>query len=165
MLGINKVILIGNVGQDIELKYTSDGRSIANLSVATNERWIDKNTGQKVDSTEWHRVNLFGKLADIASQYLHKGSKIYIEGKLKTRKWQDKTGADRYITEIVVSGFNGTLQMLDSRHDNTDDMNNTLQPQQSSPSSTFASQQKTVLPISDPITPVENSEFDDDIPF
>ncbi|NYT52234.1 MAG: single-stranded DNA-binding protein [Candidatus Vesicomyosocius endoextente] len=165
MLGINKVILIGNVGQNIELKYTTDSRSVANLSVATNERWIDKNTGQKVDRTEWHRVSLFGKLADIASQYLHKGSKIYIEGKLKTRKWQDKTGADRYTTEIVVSGFNGILQILD-RRDNADDMNNTLQSQQSSsPSSVFASQQKTVPPVSDPITPIDNSEFDDDIPF
>ncbi|BAF61587.1 single-stranded DNA-binding protein [Candidatus Vesicomyidisocius calyptogenae] len=165
MLGINKVILIGNVGQNIELKYISDGRSVANLSVATNERWIDKNTGQKVDRTEWHRVSLFGKLADIASQYLHKGSKIYIEGKLKTRKWQDKTGTDRYTTEIVVSGLNGTLQMLD-RRDNDDDMNNTLQPQQSSPpSSTFTSQQKTVPSVSEPITPIDNSEFDDDIPF
>ncbi len=165
MLGINKVILIGNVGQNIELKYTPDGRSVANLSVATNERWIDKNTGQKVDRTEWHRVSLFGKLADIASQYLHKGSKVYIEGKLKTRKWQDKTGADRYTTEIVVSGFNATLQLLD-RRDNTDDMNNTLQSQQSSsPPSAFVSKQKTVPPVSDPITPIDNSEFDDDIPF
>ncbi len=162
MAGINKVILVGNLGQDVELKYTSDGRAVTTLSVATSESWTDKNTGQKVDKTEWHRVSLFGKLAEIAGQYLHKGSKVYVEGSLRTRKWQDKTGADRYTTEIVVSGFNGTLQMLD-RRDNAD-MGGAPQPQQSAPSAS-APQQATATPVSDPITPVDNSGFDDDIPF
>ncbi|HIB30816.1 MAG TPA: single-stranded DNA-binding protein, partial [Candidatus Thioglobus sp.] len=115
MAGINKVILVGNLGQKPEVKYASNGNAIANLSVATSESWTDKNTGQKQEKTEWHRVSLFGKLAEIAGQYLDKGSKVYVEGKLQTRKWQDKSGADRYTTEVVVSGFNGTLQMLDRR--------------------------------------------------
>ncbi|BBB23759.1 single-strand DNA-binding protein [Isorropodon fossajaponicum endosymbiont JTNG4] len=163
MAGINKVILVGNLGQDVELKYTSDGRAVTTLSVATSESWTDKNTGQKVDKTEWHRVSLFGKLAEIAGQYLHKGSKVYVEGNLRTRKWQDQTGADRYMTEVVVSGFNSTLQMLD-RHDNTD-MGGAPQPQQSAPSAPVPQQQAAVAPISDPIAPVDNSGFDDDIPF
>jgi single-strand DNA-binding protein len=114
MAGINKVILVGNLGQKPEVKYSSTGNATTNLSVATSETWNDKATGQKQEKTEWHRVSLFGKLAEIAGQYLHKGSKVYIEGKLQTRKWQDQSGADRFITEIIVS-FNGTLQMLDKR--------------------------------------------------
>jgi len=117
MSGINKVILIGNLGAKPEVKFASNGNAIANLSVATSESWTDKNTGEKQEKTEWHRVSLFGKLAEIAGKYLDKGSKVYIEGKLQTRKWQDKSGKDRYTTEIVVSGFNGVLQMLDSRED------------------------------------------------
>ncbi len=162
MAGINKVILVGNLGQDVELKYISDGRAVTTLSVATSDSWTDKNTGQKVDKTEWHRVSLFGKLAEIASQYLHKGSKVYVEGSLRTQKWQDKTGADRYTTEIVVSGFNGTLQMLD-RRDNADTGGAPV-PQQPAPS-VPAPQQAVAVPVSDPITPVDNSGFDDDIPF
>ena len=115
MAGINKVILVGNLGAKPEVKYASNGNAISNLSVATSESWTDKSTGQKQEKTEWHRVSLFGKIAEIAGQYLDKGSKIYIEGKLQTRKWQDKNGQDRYTTEVVVSGFNGTLQMLDRR--------------------------------------------------
>ena len=106
MAGINKVILVGNLGAKPEVKYASNGNAITNLSVATSESWTDKNTGQKQEKTEWHRVSLFGKLAEIAGQYLDKGSKVYVEGKLQTRKWQDKSGADRYTTEVVVSGFN-----------------------------------------------------------
>ncbi|QKQ24012.1 single-stranded DNA-binding protein [Candidatus Ruthia endofausta] len=162
MAGINKVILIGNLGQDVELKYTSNGRAVTTLSVATSESWTDKNTGKKVDKTEWHQVSLFGKLAEIAGQYLHKGSKVYVEGSLRTRKWQDQTGADRYTTGIVVSGFNGTLQMLD-RRDNAD-MDDAPQPQQSAPAAPVQ-QQAAAAPISDPIAPVDNSRFDDDIPF
>ena len=151
MAGINKVILVGNLGQKPEVKYASNGNAIANLSVATSESWTDKNTGQKQEKTEWHRVSLFGKLAEIAGQYLDKGSKVYVEGKLQTRKWQDKTGADRYTTEVVVSGFNGTLQMLDRR----DDAGGAPRPAVSSAPQAAA----------DPITPVDNSGFDDDIPF
>lgn len=151
MAGINKVILVGNLGAKPEVKYASNGNAITNLSVATSESWTDKNTGQKQEKTEWHRVSLFGKLAEIAGQYLDKGSKVYVEGKLQTRKWQDKSGADRYTTEVIVSGFNGTLQMLDRRDD-------AGAPQQSAPSAPQAQ-------AADPITPVDNTGFDDDIPF
>ena len=115
MSGINKVILVGNIGAKPEVKYSSNGSAIANLSVATSETWNDKNSGEKQEKTEWHRVSLYGKLAEIAGQYLDKGSKVYVEGKLQTRKWQDQSGQDRYTTEIVVSGYGGTLQMLDRR--------------------------------------------------
>ena len=117
MSGINKVILVGNLGDKPEVKFASNGNALANLSVATSESWKDKDTGAKQEKTEWHRVSLFGKLAEIAGQYLNKGSKVYVEGKLQTRKWQDKDGQDRYTTEVVVSGFNGVMQMLDKRED------------------------------------------------
>ena len=114
MSGINKVILIGNLGKTPELKYAAGGNAILNLSLATSETWTDKNTGQKQEKTEWHRVVLFGKLAELVSKYCNKGSKLYIEGKLQTRKWTNKEGKDQYTTEVIVSGFNGTVQMLDS---------------------------------------------------
>ena len=156
MAGINKVILIGNLGAKPEIKYASNGNAISNLSVATSESWTDKSTGQKQDRTEWHRVSLFGKVAEIAGQYLDKGSKVYVEGKLQTRKWQDQNGQDRYTTEVVVSGFNGTLQMLDRR----DDMNSNAASQSSQPHS-----QATPEPAPAAITPVAPDEFEDDIPF
>ena len=156
MAGINKVILVGNLGAKPEIKYASNGNAISNLSVATSESWTDKSTGQKQDRTEWHRVSLFGKVAEIAGQYLDKGSKVYVEGKLQTRKWQDQNGQDRYTTEVVVSGFNGTLQMLDRR----DDMNSNAASQSSQPHS-----QATSEPAPAAITPVAPDEFEDDIPF
>ena len=156
MAGINKVILVGNLGAKPEIKYASNGNAISNLSVATSESWTDKNTGQKQDRTEWHRVSLFGKVAEIAGQYLDKGSKVYVEGKLQTRKWQDQNGQDRYTTEVVVSGFNGTLQMLDRR----DDMNSNPASQTSQPQSQAAPE-----PAPAAITPVAPDEFEDDIPF
>ena len=113
--GINKVILVGNLGQDPEIRYTADGRPIANFSIATSESWKDKNSGEKREKTEWHRVVVFGKLAEICGEYLSKGRQVYIEGKLQTRKWQGQDGQDRYTTEIVIDGFNGTMQMLGSR--------------------------------------------------
>ncbi len=113
--GVNKVILIGNLGNDPDVRFTPNGSAVANLSVATSESWKDRNTGQQQDRTEWHRVVIFGKLAEIAQQYLRKGSKIYIEGKLQTRKWQGQDGQDRYTTEVVVDGFSGQMQMLDGR--------------------------------------------------
>ena len=115
MAGINKVILVGNLGKDPEIRHTTDGKPIANITVATSETWKDKNSGEPREKTEWHRVVIFGGVANIVEQYLHKGSKVYIEGKLQTRKWQDKNGQDRYTTEVVVDGFNGVMQMLDSR--------------------------------------------------
>ena len=110
--GINKVILVGNLGQKPEMRYTQTNMAVANLSVATSDSWKDKETGEQKEKTEWHRVVYFGKLAEIAEQYLDKGSKVYVEGKLQTRKWQDQSGADRYTTEIVGND----LTMLDSRN-------------------------------------------------
>ena len=120
--GINKVILVGHLGKEPEVRYTSGGEAVANMSLATSESWRDKRTDEKQDRTEWHRIVLFGKLAEIAQQHLHKGSMIYIEGQLRTKKWQDKAGQERYTTEIVV-GINGTMQMLESRPSQTDPMN------------------------------------------
>jgi single-strand DNA-binding protein len=113
---VNKVILIGNLGKDPEIRRTQDGRPIANLSVATSESWKDKNTGERKEKTEWHRVVIFNEgLCRIAEQYLKKGSKVYLEGQLQTRKWQDKDGNDKYSTEVVLQGFNSSLTMLDGR--------------------------------------------------
>lgn len=112
--GINKVILIGNIGQDPEVKYMPSGGAVTNVSVATSETWKDKNTGQPQERTEWHRVVFFNRLGEIAGEYLKKGSKVYIEGALRTRKWQAQDGTDRYTTEIVAS----EMQMLDGRGDN-----------------------------------------------
>ena len=112
--GVNKVILIGNLGQDPEIRYMPNGNAVANLTIATSESWKDRNTGQLQEKTEWHRVVIFGKLAEIAGEYLRKGSQVYFEGKLQTRKWQDQQGQDRYTTEIVVD-MNGIMQMLDRR--------------------------------------------------
>jgi len=113
MRGVNKAIIVGTLGRDPEIRYTQSGSAIANLSVATSEQWTDKSTGEKQEKTEWHRVVIFGKLAEIAGQYLTKGSQVYLEGKLQTRKWQDQnTGQDKYSTEIVLNPFNGVMQML-----------------------------------------------------
>ncbi len=113
---INKVILVGNLGNDPEIRRTQDGRPIANLSIATSESWRDKNTGEKREKTEWHRVVIFNEgLCKIAEQYLKKGAKVYLEGQLQTRKWQDQSGQDKYSTEVVLQGFNGNLTMLDGR--------------------------------------------------
>ncbi len=113
---VNKVILIGNLGADPEIRRTQDGRPIANLRIATSESWRDKNTGERKEKTEWHRVVIFNEgLCKIVEQYLKKGSKVYLEGALQTRKWQDKDGQDRYSTEVVLQGFNSSLTMLDGR--------------------------------------------------
>jgi single-strand DNA-binding protein len=111
MRGVNLVIIVGNLGQDPEVRYTPSGDAVANLSVATSESWKDKNTGEKQERTEWHRIVAFRKLAEIMGEYLKKGSKVYIEGKLQTRKWQDKNGVERYTTEIVAD----RMEMLDPR--------------------------------------------------
>lgn len=112
--GVNKVIIIGNLGQDPEMKYLPSGGGVTNISVATSEAWTDKQTGQPQERTEWHRVVFFNRLAEVAGEYLRKGSKVYIEGSLRTRKWQAQDGTDRYTTEIVAS----EMQMLDQRQDN-----------------------------------------------
>ena len=112
--GVNKVILVGNLGQDPEVRYMPNGGAVANITLATSESWRDKATGEMKEQTEWHRVVLFGKLAEVASEYLRKGSQVYIEGQLRTRKWTDQSGQDRYTTEVVVN-VGGTMQMLGGR--------------------------------------------------
>ncbi len=112
--GINKVILVGNLGRAPEVRYTQDGRPICNFTMATSEQWRDKNSGEKRERTEWHKVVIFGKLAEIAGEYLSKGSQVYLEGKLQTRKWQGQDGQDRYTTEVLIDQ-RGTMQMLGSR--------------------------------------------------
>ncbi|VAX10218.1 Single-stranded DNA-binding protein [hydrothermal vent metagenome] len=147
--GINKVILIGNLGQDPEVRYMPDGNAVANVTLATSESWKDKNTGENQERTEWHRVVFFRRLGEIVGEYCKKGSKIYIEGKLKTRKWQDKNGQDRYTTEIVAD----QMQMLDSRGGGGSaafDGGRQDQPQ-STPAPAAA--------------PAPDADFDDDIPF
>ena len=153
--GINKVILIGNLGQDPETRYMPNGGAVTNFSVATTESWKDKQTGESRDKTEWHRIVVFGKLAEIASQYLKKGSQIYLEGQLQTRKWQDQSGLDRYTTEVVINPVGGTIQFLGSRENSNDDSN-------SSAKSTSASQPKVPEQPKQPEPPMD---FDDDIPF
>lgn len=125
MAGVNRVIIIGNLGNDPEMKATADGKAVANVSVATSESWKDKQ-GQKQERTEWHRIVVFGKLAEIVGQYLKKGSKAYFDGSLRTRKWQDKDGQDRYTTEIVAN----EMQMLDSRQAASEPAQNSQQSHQ-----------------------------------
>lgn len=116
---VNKVILIGNLGADPDIKRTQDGRPIANLSIATSDTWKDKNTGERREKTEWHRVVVFNEgLCRVIENYVKKGSKVYIEGQLQTRKWQDNEGKDRWSTEVVLQNYNGVLTMLDGRNDN-----------------------------------------------
>lgn len=173
--GVNKVILIGNLGQDPETRYTPNGNAVVNLNLATDESYKDRQTGQMVPKTEWHRIVMFGKIAEVAGQYLRKGSKVYIEGKLQTRKWQGQDGQDRYTTEVVVD-INGQMQMLDSRggeggmsqgapagrpqqqqsNYNAPPANQGSQPQQQSGGYSQPSQGNMPEPVDD---------FDDDIPF
>ncbi|WP_054904572.1 single-stranded DNA-binding protein [Pseudomonas sp. NBRC 111144] len=158
--GVNKVILVGTCGQDPEVRYLPNGNAVTNLSLATSESWTDKQTGQKVEKTEWHRVVLFGKVAEIAGEYLRKGSQCYIEGKLKTREWE-KDGIKRYATEVHVD-INGTLQLLGGRPDNQGGgQQQQRQPQQQRQQ---ARQQPRQTPQqSQQAAPPDN--FDDDIPF
>lgn len=115
-MSINKVILVGNVGQDPEIRSTQDGREIASFSLATSESWKDKTTGEKKDKTEWHKISIFSQgLVGITKNYIKKGSKIYLEGSLQTRKWTDNQGVERYTTEVILQNYNSTLQILDSR--------------------------------------------------
>ncbi len=154
--GINKVILIGNLGNDPEVRYAANGNAVATLSVATSEGWRDKESGERKERTEWHRVVLFSRLGEIAGEYLRKGSKVYIEGSLRTRKWQDRDGQDRYTTEIVGND----LQMLDSRGEASGDFNQASSGGLSKPSSKASS---SSAPASQPAAAVD--DFDDDVPF
>lgn len=116
--GINKVILVGNLGQDPEVRYMPSGGAVTNITLATSDRWRDKQTGEEKERTEWHRVVFMGKIAEIAGEYLKKGAQVYVEGKLQTRKWQDQSGVERYTTEVLVDSFNGVMQMLGNRPQN-----------------------------------------------
>lgn len=115
MAGVNKVIIVGNLGKDPEVRFMPNGKAVANMTIATSDSWKDKQTGEQKEATEWHRVVMFDKLAEIAGEYLKKGSKVYIEGQLKTRKWTNQQGQEQYTTEIVLQGFNGVMQMLDGK--------------------------------------------------
>ena len=145
--GVNKVILVGTLGQDPDTRYTPSNAAVANLSIATNESWKDKQTGEQKEKTEWHRVVMFNRLAEIATEYLRKGSQVYIEGKIQTRKWEDKDGNDRYTTEVVAN----EMQMLGGR---------TAGSTGSSSMNSNSSEE-----ISSPKNTQENDDFDDDIPF
>ena len=157
--GVNKVILVGNLGQDPEVRYMPSGGAVANITLATSESWRDKATGEMKEQTEWHRVVLFGKLAEVAGEYLRKGSQVYIEGQLRTRKWTDQSGQDKYTTEIVVN-VGGTMQMLGSRQNSA--QGGRGQPQQPQQSRQFSGNS----PSPGNTTPSGSfSDDDDSIPF
>lgn len=155
--GINKVILVGNLGNDPEVRYANNGSAIANISVATTESWKDRNTGEQQERTEWHRVVMFNRLGEIAGEYLKKGSQVYIEGKLQTRKWQDQSGQDRYTTEIVAN----EMQMLGGRPGADMGSGGGYQRPAAQPAPQQAAQ-----PSNQPAAqPQPSNDFDDDIPF
>lgn len=155
--GVNRVTILGNLGNDPEVKYTQSGSAIANMTVATSEEWKDKTTGESKSLTEWHRVVLFGKLAEVAGEYLRKGSQVYIEGQLRTRKWTDQSGQEKYTTEIVV-GMNGVMQMIGGKQDSKPQQQGGWgQPQQPKPQ-----QQSKPAPSGQSVPPMD---FSDDIPF
>ena len=161
--GVNKVILVGTCGQDPEVRYLPNGNAVTNLSLATSEQWTDKQTGQKVEKTEWHRVSMFGKVAEIAGEYLRKGSQVYIEGKLQTREWE-KDGIKRYTTEIVVD-MQGTMQLLGGRPQGDQQApSNAPRAQQQAPQQRQNPQQQPDPQQSQQPAPNFDS-FDDDIPF
>ncbi|EOC0578808.1 single-stranded DNA-binding protein [Cronobacter malonaticus] len=147
--GVNKVILVGNLGQDPEVRYMPNGGAVTSLRLATSESWRDKQTGEMKEVTEWHSVVLYGKLAEVAGEFLRKGSQVYIEGQLRTRKWQDQSGQDRYSTEVVVN-VGGTMQMLGGKQQSDQPKQQSQTTKQKPPS-----QQSSVPPM----------DFDDDIPF
>ena len=172
--GINKVILVGNLGQDPEVRYMPSGGAVTNIRIATSESWRDKASGEMKEVTEWHTVVLFGKLAEVAGEYLRKGSQVYIEGQLRTRKWQDQSGNDRYSTEIVV-GMNGVMQMLGGRQGGGQQQGGQQQggwgqPQQPQGGNQFSGGGQS-RPQQQPQSsaPAQSNEppmdFDDDIPF
>lgn len=164
--GVNKMILLGNLGKDPEVRYQPSGGAVANLTVATSEQWRDKATGENKEITEWHRVVIFGKLAEVAGEYLRKGSQVYIEGQLRTRKWQAQDGTEKYTTEVVVN-VGGTLQMLGGKQEGGQ------QPQQRQPQQNGMQQARNQMQRpqqqSGQSTPPANNEppmdFEDDIPF
>lgn len=166
MRGVNKAILVGTLGRDPEVRHTANGNAIANLSVATSEQWTDKQSGEKQEKTEWHRVVIFGKLAEIAGQYLKKGSQVYLEGKLQTRKWQDQSGQDRYSTEVVID-IGGQMQMLGGRNSDHGSMDDGHDGGYGGGSAAPARApagggQRQIQPAGHAY---DNADMDDDIPF
>ena len=159
--GINKVILVGNCGQDPETRFSAAGAAITNVSIATSESWKDKQTGQQQERTEWHRVVFFNRLGEIAGEYLKKGSKIYVEGSLRTRKWQDKEGQDRYTTEIVGN----EMQMLDSRGMSDGQSGPGGQSYQGGAAAQSQQAAPQGQPAQAPMAPAGGDDWDDDIPF
>ena len=169
--GVNKVIIVGNLGQDPEVRFMPNGSAVANFTVATSEAWKDKQTGEQKEKTEWHRIVIYQRLAEIAGEYLKKGSKVYLEGRLQTRKWQNQQGADQYTTEIVAN----EIQMLDSRGQGApqqqapqqqgyqNQQNPTYQQGQQMPSQQLAQKRAQQQPKVNPQEPT--IDFDDDIPF
>jgi single-strand DNA-binding protein len=155
---INKVILVGNLGNDPEIRTSQDGKEIANFSIATTESWKDKNTGERKDKTEWHRVVIFNQpLVTIAKQYLKKGAKVYLEGALQTRKWVDNNGVDKYTTEVVLQGYNSNFTMLDNTGTSPQSGGQEYAPQKSASNSNANSKSNNLQNFED--------EFDDEIPF
>lgn len=155
--GVNKVILVGNLGQDPEVRYLPNGGAVANMTLATSESWRDKQTGEMKEQTEWHRVVLFGKLAEVAGEYLRKGSQVYIEGQLRTRKWTDQSGQERYTTEINVPQIGGVMQMLGGRQgsEQSGGQQQPRKPQQQNKQPQQQAHGNNEPPM----------DFDDDIPF
>jgi len=153
--GVNKVILVGNLGNDPETRYLPSGGAVTNVTIATSESWKDKQSGQAQERTEWHRVVFFNRLAEIAGEYLRKGSKVYVEGSLRTRKWQDQSGQDRYTTEIVAA----EMQMLDSRGGAMGGDSEASAPRRQQASG------NNPPPMSNEAPPANFDNFDDDIPF
>lgn len=157
--GVNKVIIVGTLGNDPEVKYSASGSAIVNISVATSEQWKDKQTGEKKEQTEWHRVVIFGKLAEVAGEYLRKGSQVYIEGQLRTRKWTDSNGVDKYTTEIVIQQMGGVMQMLGGKRDDSGQQPRQQSGQQPQRQQQLPKQQSQQGGNEPPM------DFDDDIPF
>ena len=159
---VNKVILVGNLGADPEVRTLPSGNKVVNLSVATSDSWRDKNSGERKEKTEWHRVVIFSEgLVRVAEQYLKKGAKVYLEGALQTRKWQDQSGADKYSTEVVLQGFNSTLTMLDGRGEGGGESTGFSGP----PSSRSEGRSEGRRPAASAPAFESSSGMDDDIPF
>ena len=155
---LNRVMLIGNLGNDPDIRTMQNGGRVCNLSIATSENWKDKNTGERREKTEWHRVSIFNEgLVGVCENYLKKGAKVFVEGQLETRKWQDQNGQDRYSTEIVLKGYGGNLTMLDGRNDNAGGGYQQRPQQQQSAGGGYQQQQQNAAPVHD--------DFEDDIPF
>ena len=163
MASVNKAILVGNLGKDPDVRFAADGRTIVSCTIATSETWKDKQTGERREKTEWHRVVFFGGLAKVAGEYLKKGSQIYIEGKLCTRKWQDQSGQDRYTTEVVVDGFGGVMQMLGSRSGGTANYDSGV-PSQGQNAMEAPAPASNPAPAPAPAMEAVD-DFNDDIPF